>query len=94
MIDPSGKYRKLRQAGIAVNDVSMLVDHGCALLHALDQNAVREIGTLQRVDAMALRLLHDESINGTLANGLRGLLGFFAALTFVDGLFGISTLLG
>ena len=83
--------KQLRQSLIAVYENAIGCKHGCALLHALQQIAVRQIRSLERVHALASGILHQKGIHAAVADGLEHLLGFFYRLDRRGGLLRIVT---
>src|SRR5579864_6440330 len=66
------------KTGIAVDDFAVRVEHGRALLHALHQRAVRQVGILQRIDRMAFAVFDDKSIDAAAADRIDDLRSIFS----------------
>ena len=71
----SGVLDQLGEAAVAVDDVARLVSGDGAILHLLDQRAIRRIGAAQRVDALARPIGDEERVDFAVADRAQRLLG-------------------
>jgi hypothetical protein len=71
--------QQFRKPQIAIDNRSVGAQCGRALLHLLDQHAIRTLGAFKRVDPAAFLVLHDEGIDCAIVYGPQRFLGLFEA---------------